>query len=148
MVRAQGHRLAPLDNAMRIRNIRQTGFYARRETAKGDEQVPIWKNVTPQFHSLHVIGVAPMFVTELVRFISIPITETVDGDAKLIDPDTLFSDDDGWRLLCDGSEPNFGPHTFLMRLLTEMAGYSENEARRIARNTLVENLDRQIYGSA
>lgn len=132
---------------MRIRDIRQTGFYALPGPTSVDERVPAGNNRRQQFTSLHVIGIAPMFITELVRFVFIPITGTVNGDAKLIPPNTLFGDDDGWRLLCDGTEPDFGPHTFLMKLM-QLAGYSEDEARRIARDTLVQDLDRRIYGSA
>ena len=132
---------------MRIRDIRQTGFYALPGPTTVDERHAGKDNRRQQFTSLHVVGVAPMFLTELVRFVFIPITETVNGDAKLIEPDTLFRDDDGWRLLCDGTEPNFGPHTFLMKLM-ELAGYSKDDAHRIARDTLVEDLDRRIYGPA
>ncbi|MCY4122375.1 MAG: hypothetical protein OXG72_15805 [Acidobacteria bacterium] len=132
---------------MRIRDIRQSGFYALPGTTTVNEGPPGGSSVARQFNALHVIGVTPMFVTELVRFVFVPITETIGGDVKLIEPDTLFGEDDGWELLCDGGEPDLGPHTFLMKLM-ELAGYSEDEARRIARDTLVENLDRQIYGSA
>lgn len=132
---------------MRIRDIRQTGFYARAAGGGAAEQPAAVDNHTRQFHALHVVGIAPAFLTELVQFVFIPMTATTDGNAGLIHPDILFGEDDGWRLLCDGTESSFGPHTFLMKLM-ELAGYSKDEARRIARETLIESLDRQIYGSA
>ena len=132
---------------MRIRDISQAGFYARPGTTSAGGRPPAGKNRELQFHLLPVMSIAPMFITELARFVFIPITETEDGGFKVIDPDVLFDDDDGWRFLCDGSEPDFGPHTFLMKLI-QLGGYSEDDARRIARDTLVESLDRQIYGPA
>ena len=132
---------------MRIRDISQAGFYARPGATSAGGRLPARKNRELQFHAVHVISVAPMFITELTRFVLIPITETEDGGFEVIDPDVLFDDDDGWRFLCDGSEPDFGPHTFLTKLI-ELGGYSADEARRIARDTLVESLDRQIYGPA
>ena len=129
---------------MRIRDIRQGGFYALPGTTRVNEGLPGGNSLTRQFSALHVIGVAPMFVTELVRFVFAPITETIGGNAKLIDADTLFGEDDGWELLCDGSEPDFGPDTFLTKLM-ELAGYSEDEARRIARDTLLQGRDGQIH---
>ncbi len=132
---------------MRIRDISQAGFYARPATTSASGRLPARKNHELKFHAVHVISVAPMFITELTQFVLIPITETEDGGFEVIDPDVLFDDDDGWRFLCDGSEPDFGPHTFLMKLI-QLSGYSEDDARRIACDTLVESLDRQIYGAA
>ena len=132
---------------MRIRDISQAGFYARPAATSAGGRPPPGKSRELQFHLLPVMSIAPMFITELARFVLIPITETEDGGLEMIDPDVLFDDDDGWRFLCDGCEPDFGPHTFLMKLF-ELGGYSEDDARRIARDTLVESLDRQIYGAA
>ena len=132
---------------MRIRDIKTDGFYARIATDDGNLGTRTDRGRTLTFKTLQIGGICPMFIPALARFAFVPMTATDDGGIELIDPDVLFGGDDDWRLLCDGSEPNFGPHTMLMKLL-ELGGYSNSDARRIARNTLMQTLDRQIYGSA
>ena len=88
-----------------------------------------------------------MAVTELARLWFLPLIEGRNGDVEMMTPELFFSKEDDWRFLCDGSEADFGPHTFLMKLM-QLAGYGEDDARQIARDHLVQNLDRQIYGSA
>ncbi len=132
---------------MRIRDIDSDGFYARIATDEANLDLPAGCNPKLTFKALHIAGICPMFIPALARFAFIPMTATDDGGLDLIDPDVLFGAEDDWRLLCDGSEPDFGPHTMLMKLL-ELGGYSNGDARRIARNTLVRLLDREIYGSA
>lgn len=128
---------------MRIRDITAPGYYARRprvnENTKADGRFVL--------HAIHMIGIMPVFIVGLARFCFVPLMDAGDGYARIPEPDVLFEDDDDWSFLCDGSEPDFGPHTFLMKLM-QLAGYDEDEARRIARDRLVESLDRQIYGSA
>ena len=132
---------------MRIRDIDSDGFYARIATEEANVGLRTDCNRKLTFQALHIAGICPMFIPALARFAFVPMTATDDGGLELMDPDVLFGAADDWRLLCDGSEPDFGPHTMLMKLL-ELGGYSSGDARRIARNTLVQSLDRQIYGSA
>ena len=132
---------------MRIRDFHADGFYARIATDEANLGLRADCKRKLTFQALHIAGICPIFIPALARFAFVPMTATDDGGIELIDPDVLFGGDDDWRLLCDGSEPNFGPHTMLMKLL-ELGGYSNSDARRIARNTLVQTLDRQIYGSA
>ena len=132
---------------MRIRDIASDGVYARIATDEANVGLRADRGRQLTFRALHVAGVCPMFIPALAGFAFVPMTATDDGGFELIDPDVLFGDDNDWRLLCDESEPDFGPHTMLMRLL-ELGGYSNADARRIARDTLVQTLDRQIYGSA
>ena len=132
---------------MRIRDMETDGFYARIASDQANLGLRTDRGRKLTFQALQVAGVCPMFIPALARFAFVPMTATDDGGIELIDPDVLFGGDDDWCLLCDGSEPDFGPHTMLMRLL-ELGGYSNGDARRIARDTLVQTLDRQIYGSA
>ena len=62
---------------MRIRDIRQSGFYALPGTTTVNEGPPGGSSVARQFNALHVIGVTPMFVTELIRFVFVPIIEKI-----------------------------------------------------------------------
>ena len=132
---------------MRIRDIQQTGFYGRPAATNADGRPPGSRKHDLTLHALHVIGIAPMFILQLVRFVFIPMMESPNGGCELIDSAALFDDNDEWRFLCDGSEPDFGPHTVLMKLL-QAGGYGEDDARRIARDALVEALDRQIREAA
>ena len=126
---------------MRIRDITTPGYYARRpRTDKGtrtDEKFVL--------HAIHMVGIVPTFIIALARFCFVPLLQDGDGEPRIPDPDMLFGENEDWTFLCDGSEPDFGPHTFLMKLM-QLAGYSEDEARQIARDRLVESLDEQIYG--
>ena len=128
---------------MRIRDITAPGYYARRrrtdENSKADERFVL--------HAVHMIGIMPMFIVGLARFCFVPLMEAADRQPRIPEPEILFEEDDDWRFLCDGSEPDFGPHTFLMKLM-QLAGYNEDDARRIARDRLVESLDQQIYDCA
>lgn len=128
---------------MRIRDITAPGYYARRP--RTDEDTKTRGRFV--LHAVHMIGIMPVFIVGLARFCFVPLMDAGDGHPRIPEPDVLFEDDDDWSFLCDGSEPDFGSHTFLMKLM-QLAGYNEDEARRIARDRLVESLDRQIYGSA
>ena len=128
---------------MRIRDITTPGYYARRPAADKNARSD-GKSV---LHAIHMIGIMPVFIVGIARFCFVPLMNSGSGDPRIPDPDVLFGDDDDWSFLCDGFEPDFGPHTFLMKLM-QLAGYDEDEARQIARDHLVESLDQQIYGSA
>lgn len=127
---------------MRVRDITAPGYYARRpradEATRADGKFVL--------HSIHMTGIMPVFIVGLARFCFVPLMDAGDGHPRVPGPDLLFEENDDWRFLCDGSEPDFGPHTFLMKLM-QLAGYDEDEARHIARDRLVQSLDQQIYGS-
>ena len=128
---------------MRIKDITTPGYYARRPGTDKDARTD-GKCV---LHAIHMVGIVPTFIIALARFCFVPLLQDGDGEPRIPDPDMLFGENEDWTFLCDGSEPDFGPHTFLMKLM-QLAGYGENEARQIARDRLVESLDQQIYGSA
>ena len=132
---------------MRIRDIRTTGYYGRRAPERDHVNREGQADDTLALESVHVIGVVPMCVTALARLWCLPLIEGRNGDVEMMTADLFFSKEDDWRFLCDGSEADFGPHTFLMRLM-QLAGYSEDDAREMARDTLVRDLERRIYGSA
>lgn len=132
---------------MRIRDFDKTGYYAR----KTDEQPPTEPGQQPKtavaFHSVHIVGIAPIFMPELTGFVYLPLADDNNGGVDLLAPNVLLGNEDDWQFLCDASEPDFGPHTVLMKLI-QLSGRDEADARTIARDMLVKTLDRQIYGTA
>ena len=132
---------------MRIRDIQQTGYYGRRTAERDDADPNGQAELDLAIQAVHVIGILPMFVLPLARHCAVPLIEDANRDAGIMPPSVLFGQENDWRFLCDGSEPDFGPHTFLMKII-QLAGYGEDDARRIARDHLVQDLDRRIYGSA
>ena len=136
---------------MRLRDIDRPGCYGRHTSGcvhpqdndgSGPEQNGI------HISMINVASFALLAIVPLAQFARVPIVTTEDAeDCRIIDPAALLNNQDDWRFLFDGNERDFGPHTAMVKML-ELAGASENDARAIARKTLIAEINKQMNGGA
>ena len=136
---------------MRLRDIDRPGCYGGHTSGcvhprDNDESGPEQNGI--HISMINVASFALLAIVPLARFARVPIITTENAeDYRIMDPAALLNDQNDWRFLFDGNEQDFGPHTPMIKML-QLAGASEEEARAIARNTLIAEINKQTNGGA
>ena len=125
---------------MRIRDIDRPGLYGRhaagtlRPEADG-EGLPVTSGL--KIVTTHVAGFWIVPCVPLGRLLSVPVVESADG-LQPMSAELLFSAEDDWQFLFDGSEPDMSTGAPMSAML-RLCGASDQQARSMTRAKLADH---------
>ena len=125
---------------MRIRDIDRPGLYGRhtagtlRPEADGEGR-PVTSGL--KIVTTHVAGFCIVPCVALGRLLSVPLVESAEG-LQPMDAALLFSEENDWEFLFDGSEPEMSAGTAMSAML-RLCGASDEQARSMTHAKLADH---------